>query len=100
MLTREEMMELKSVVRRTLEEQMEMYEEVWLTADELHKYFGTFTKSWLERYGHSLPRKQPQVFDEMGAYHKTGYIYPKNQIQRMISNGQIEELVCKAVVIR
>lgn len=100
MLTREEMIELKSVVRRTLEEEMEMYNEVWLTAEELHKWFGTFTKSWLERYGQALPRRQPQVLDETGAYHKTAHIYPKNQIQRMISNGQIEELVCKAVVIR
>ena len=32
-MTREEMMELKAVVRRTMEEEMEMYQEVWLTAD-------------------------------------------------------------------
>ena len=64
-----DMMELKSVVRRTMEEQMEMYSEVWVTAEQLGQTFGTFTKSWLERYGHSLPRKQPRVTDERGETH-------------------------------
>ena len=63
-MTREEMIELKAVVRRTMEEQMEMYSEVWLTADEMCQYFGTFKKAWLDRYGHSLPHKQPTVTDE------------------------------------
>ena len=45
-MTREEMIELKAVVRRTMEEQMEMYSEVWLTADEMCQYFGK-TFEWL-----------------------------------------------------
>jgi len=97
MLTREEIIELKSVVRRTLEEQMEMYSEVWLTGDELVKYFGTFKKAWLERYGHALPRKRPRVKDEGGTHGNT-WLYPRNQIQRMFANGEIEKLVCRAVV--
>ena len=40
-MTKEEMLEVKAVIRRALEEQMEMYEEVWLTADDLCKVFGT-----------------------------------------------------------
>lgn len=91
-------MELKMVVRRALEEELEMYEEVWLTGDELVKQFGTFKKSWLDRYGHSLPRRRPAVTDERGQRHESGYIYPRNQIQRMIASGEIEELRCKAVV--
>ena len=99
MLTREEMLELKSVVRRTMEEQMEMYSEVWLTGDELVKVFGTFTRSWLKRYGQALPRKQPRVTDEQGKQHESGWLYPRNKIQRMFANGEIEKLVCKAQVV-
>lgn len=97
-MTKGEMIELKMVVRRAIEEEMELYKEVWLTADELTKQFGTFKKSWLDRYGHSLPRRRPTVIDESGARHESGYLYPRNQIQRMIASGEIEELRCRAVV--
>ena len=98
MMTREEMIELKSVVRRTMEEEMEMYSEVWVTADQLCQTFGTFTKSWLDRYGHSLPRKMPRVTDERGEMHGNKWLYPRNKIQRMFASGEIERLQCRAVV--
>ena len=97
-MTKEEMNELKAVVRRTMEEQMEMYSEVWLTADDLCKTFGTFTRSWLDRYGHSLPRTMPKVTDERGFGHGNKWLYPRNKIQRMFANGEIESLQCRAVV--
>ena len=87
-----------SVVRRAVEEKLEMYEEVWLTADQMQQYFGTLKKSWLDRYGHSLPHRDPKVTDEKGIEHKSARQYPRNQIQRMYANGEIEHLVCKAVV--
>ena len=98
-MTRDEIMELKAVVRRTMEEEMEMYSEVWLTADEMAKYFGTFKKSWLERYGHAIKdRRQVKVRDEQGHEHTSGWLYPRNKVQRMFASGEIEKLVCKAVV--
>lgn len=97
-MTREDITELKSVVRRTMEEQMEMYSEVWLTADQVCQVFGTFTKSWLDRYGHSLPRKQPRVTDERGETHGNKWLYPRNKIQRMFATGEIEQLKCRAVI--
>ena len=97
-MDKEEMLELKSVVRRTMEEEMEMYSEVWLTGDELCKVFGSFTKSWLKRYGHSLPHRQPQVTDEQGDTHTSSRLYAKNKIQRMFATGEIENLRCRAVV--
>ncbi len=92
------MAELKAVVRRTMEEEMEMYSEVWLTADEMAKYFGTFKPAWLARYGHALPHKEPGVTDENGKFHKSSRLWPRNQIQRMFASGEIEKLVCRAVV--
>jgi hypothetical protein len=81
-----------------MEEEMEMYQEVWLTADEMVQYFGTFKKSWLERYGHALPHKQPMVTDEQGRDHQTSRLYARNKIQRMFATGEIEHLVCRAVI--
>ena len=51
------MMELKAVVRRTMEEEMEMYSEVWLTKDEVCQYFGTLKPAWLDRYWPALYAK-------------------------------------------
>jgi hypothetical protein len=89
---------IAGVVRRALEEKLEMYEEVWLTADQMQQYFGAIKKSWLDRYGHSLPHRDLKVKDERGIEHKSARQYPRNQIQRMFANGEIERLVCKAVV--
>lgn len=100
-MTREEMIELKGVVRRTMEEQMEMYSEVWLTAEQLCNTFATLKPSWLDRYWQSLPEgcvRQPGVTDERGIEHKTSRLFARNKIQRLFSNGEIERLVCKAVV--
>ena len=100
-MTREEMIELKAVVRRTMEEQMEMYSEVWLTADQLCNVFGTLKPAWLDRYWHSLPSgcvRQPQVIDEKGNKHATSRLYARNKIQRLFASGEIERLQCRAVI--
>lgn len=101
MITKEEMIELKSVVRRAMEEQMEMYSEVWLTGDELCKVFGTLKPSWLERNWQALPSncvRQPGWTDEKGVEHSTSRVYARNKIQRLFASGEIEHLVCRAVV--
>ena len=97
-MTKEEMLELKAVVRRTMEEEMEMYSEVWLNGEELCKHFSFMTPSWLKRYRQSLPHREPKVTDEKGDTHSMAWQYPKNQIQRMFASGEIENLKCKAVV--
>jgi len=98
-MSKEEMLELKAVVRRAMEEQMEMYSEVWLTGDEMCQYFGTMKKAWFDRYGHAIKdRRQVKVTDEEGHEHVSSYVYPRNKMQRMFANGEIEKLVCKAVV--
>ena len=100
-MTREEMIELKAVVRRTMEEQMEMYSEVWLTADQLCHVFGTLKPAWLDRYWQSLPSgcvRQPQVIDEKGNKHATSRLYARNKIQRLFASGEIERLQCRALI--
>ena len=98
MLTREEMLELKAVVRRAIEEEREMYNEVWLTEKELIAQFGMFTHDWLKRYGHCLQPARAIVVDEMGVEHPTQRLaYPKHKIQRMIASGEITKLRCRVV---
>ena len=98
MLTQEEMLELKAVVRRTMEEQMEMYSEVWLTEKELIAQFGMFTHDWLKRYGQCLQPARAIVVDEHGVEHPTQRLaYPKHKIQRMIASGEIMKLRCRVV---
>ena len=102
MISKEEMLELKSVIRRTMEEEMEMYSEVWMTADELCKVFGTLKPAWLDRYWNALPKncvKQPGWTDEKGVKHTTSRLYARNKIQRLFASGEIENLKCRAVVM-
>ena len=97
MLTQEEMLELKAVVRRTMEEQMEMYSEVWLTEKELIAQFGMFTHDWLKKYGQCLQPARAIVVDEQGVERRSGWAYPKHKIQRMIASGEIMKLRCRVV---
>lgn len=96
-MTRDELNEVKAVVRRAVEEEREMYDEVWLTEKELLAQFGMFSHDWLKRYGHCLQPAQAIVVDEQGVEHKSGKAYPKNKIQRMIANGEIMKLKCRVV---
>ena len=98
MLTQEEMLELKAVLRRAIEEEHEMYDEVWLTEKELIAQFGMFTHDWLKRYGHCLQPVRAIVVDEQGVEHPTQRLaYPKHKIQRMIASGEIMKLRCRVV---
>jgi len=97
MLTQEEMLELKAVVRRAIEEEREMYDEVWLTEKELIVQFGMFTHDWLKKYGQCLQPARAIVVDEQGVERRSGWAYPKHKIQRMIASGEIMKLRCRVV---
>lgn len=97
-MTRDELNELKMVVRRAIEEEREMYDEVWLTEKELIAQFGMFTHDWLKKYGQCLQPARAIVVDEKGVEHPTqGWAYPKHKIQRMIASGEIMKLRCRVV---
>lgn len=96
-MTREELNEVKAVVRRAIEEEREMYDEVWLTEKQLLEQFGMFTHDWLKKYWKCLQPAQAVVVDEYGVEHKTGKAYPKHKIQRMIASGEIMKLRCRVV---
>ena len=89
--------EVIAAVLRAEQEAHEFYEERWITGEQLIQQFQMFTKDWLRRYGHSLPRVRATVTDEQGIEHQTGWAYPRNEIQRMIREGRIEHLRCLCV---
>ena len=94
-MTKDEMLEIKGVIRRAIEEDHEMDNEHWLTAKELCKQFQMFTADWLKRYGQLLEPKQAVVTDLDGRKHRTSWVYPRNKIQRMIATGTIRQLHVK-----
>ena len=97
-MTRDELNEVKAVVRRAVEEEREMYDEVWLTEKQLLEQFGMFTHDWLKKYGQCLQPARAIVVDEQGVEHPTqGWAYPRNKIQRMIASGEIMKLRCRVV---
>ena len=97
-MTRDELNEVKAVVRRAVEEEREMYDEVWLTEKQLLEQFGMFTHDWLKKYGQCLQPARAIVVDEKGIEHPTqGWAYPKHRIQRMIASGEIMKLRCRVV---
>ena len=97
-MTRDELSEVKAVVRRAIEEEREMYDEVWLTEKELIAQFGMFSHDWLKKYGQCLQPARAIVVDEHGVEHPTQRpAYPKHKIQRMIASGEIMKLRCRVV---
>jgi len=97
-MTRDELNEMKLVLRRAVEEEREMYDEVWLTEKELIAQFGMFTHDWLKKYGQCLQPARAIVVDEQGVEHPTQRLaYPKHKIQRMIASGEIMKLRCRVV---
>ena len=97
-MTRDELNELKMVVRRAVEEEREMYDEVWLTEKDMIAQFGMFTHDWLKKYGQCLQPARAIVVDEQGVEHPTQRLaYPKHKIQRMIASGEITKLRCRVV---
>ncbi len=96
-MTRDELNEVKAVVRRAVEEEREMYDEVWLTEKELIAQFGMFTHDWLKKYGQCLQPARTIVMDEQGVERRSSWAYPKHKIQRMIASGEIMKLRCRVI---
>jgi hypothetical protein len=46
-----------------MEEEREMYDEVWLTEKQLLEQFGMFTHDWLKKFGQCLQPARAIVVD-------------------------------------
>ena len=84
--------EMKVVIRETIQEAMEVYEERWLTDVQIGEYIGVMTKRWLQDHGEMLPRSPIRWKDKKGITHTSSYLYPRHRIQAMIADGRIKLL--------
>ena len=71
-------------VEKGMTRRMEMYEEVWLTGEQLCERFGMISKGWLEKYGCKLPRERMEVMDDKGRVVGSRWGYPYHRINRWI----------------
>lgn len=85
---------IAGAVERACSMRMEMYEEVWLSTDDLVKTFPMFSKDFLRRYGTLVPRERMEVYDPVeGKLIGSRWMYPKHKIQRWISERQHKGMV-------
>ena len=76
-------------IKKGMEKAMGMYGEVWLTAEDVVKQFGMISADFLRRKGKLLPRERVEWTDEDGVVHVGSWAYPRNQLQEMISRGEL-----------
>lgn len=84
--------EIVAEVKQTVAEAMEMYNEQWLTGEQLMERFGFITKDWLKKYGETLPRERMEVVDHDGTLKCSRWGYPLHKIQRMIAERKHKQL--------
>lgn len=71
-------------VEKGMARRMEMYEEVWLTGEQLCERFGMISAGWLEKNGKYLPRERMEVTNEEGRVVGSRWGYPYHRINRWI----------------
>ena len=84
--------EILATVEKATEAALVKAGERWITADELCKQFGMFTKDWVEKYGDILPRKRVKVTHLNGKTRKTRVTYPQHEIAMNIRNGVYDDM--------
>lgn len=84
--------EIVAEVKRSVAEAMEVYEEQWLTGEQLTQHVQMITKDWLKKYGETLPRERIEVIDAEGELRCSHWGYPLHKIQRMIANREHKRL--------
>lgn len=81
-------MAVEKAVEKAVARRMEMYEEVWLTGEQLREKFGMISEGWLEKYGKYLPRESMEVTDKNGRVIGSRWGYPWHEINRWIQEDR------------
>ena len=77
--------------REALEAALRVQDD-YVSGKELGRKYQMFSASWLNSYGHLLPRTRAAVTGEDGRQHTSGWCYPVGRIGRMIETGEIKRL--------
>ena len=87
--------EIVAEVKRSMAEVNEMYQEEWLTKEQLCELFPMFTLSWVKTFGEksAIPRERISVQSEDGSGVRSRFMYPKHKINRLIAEGYFRNIV-------
>ena len=85
-------MEVSLAAKDGVIEALSILEEKWLKAEQVADYFPCFSREWLKKNGHMLPRTRPEWTDEDGTPHRGPWCYPLHKINQMMDNGSIRRL--------
>ena len=82
-----------AAVAKVVKQHYEVYEERWVTAEELCQHVGLMSERWLRENGYLLPRTPMGWKDKNGEEHTSKqYMYPLHRILAMVEDGRIKRL--------
>ena len=82
-----------AAVVKVAKQHYEVYEERWVTAEELCQHVGLMSERWLRENGYLLPRTPMGWKDKNGEEHTSKqYMYPLHRILAMVEDGRIKRL--------
>lgn len=82
-----------AAVAKVAKQHYEVYEERWVTAEELRQHVGLMSERWLRENGYLLPRTPMGWKDKNGEEHTSKqYMYPLHRILAMVEDGRIKRL--------
>lgn len=82
-----------AAVAKVAKQHYEVYEERWVTAEELCQHVGLMSERWLRENGYLLPRTPMGWRDKDGIEHTSKqYMYPLHRILAMVEAGRIKRL--------
>ena len=82
-----------AAVAKVAKQHYEVYEERWVTAEELCQHVGLLSERWLRENGYLLPRTPMGWRDKDGIEHTSKqYMYPLHKILAMVEDGRIKRL--------
>ena len=88
-MTKQEKQEIAHVVNEAIRKAMSSYEERWLCEKEFLAQFQMFSHLWLKKNGHLLNRTRVYYTDTKGKEHKSGWAYPRNEVQELIKSNKL-----------
>jgi hypothetical protein len=82
-----------AAVTKVAKQHYEVYEERWVTDEELCQHVSLMTRRWLRENGYLLPRTPIVWLDKKGEEHVSKqYLYPLHKILAMVEDGRIKRL--------
>lgn len=75
-----------AAINKATDDRMLMYQEEWVTSEELCKRLPMFSPDWVRHYGNQLPRERLEMENSQGdvCYVGKRWMYPLHRIMKDI----------------